>query len=456
MVAGSAVNHSSSYAGGGSMLLGFRAENARSFREQFELSLLATRVADPEVVREIPWRRNGKPVGVLPVAGVFGANGSGKSNLLRVMDDMRAFVLSSFRLGTPRSRLPTWPFRLGEDRGDAPSRYEVDLVIDGVRHRYGFRLDSSRILEEWAHWWPRGRSALLFHRRCDDVELPAGHRAGARAALSILRSNALFLSTAAAASHETFLPLFEWFQRNMRFADVNTRTVRQALTAELLEQAAYKDQTLDLLREADLGITGANKREMDPEMRERILSALSILRGEEEGSASGEEDIEFEDFEVRMLHKAGSEDVELHPSEESRGTMVWFGMIGPVIEALRDGSILLADELDASLHPYLVNVLVTLFQSKRSNPNRAQLVFNSHDVTLLGDSASHALGRDQIWFTEKGQDGGSHLYPLTDLDPRKGEAVERRYMAGRYGATPIVSRHQLESIAEPVAASADR
>lgn len=438
------------------MLLGFRAENARSFREEIELSLLATRVADAEVVREISWRGGGKPLGVLPAAGVFGPNGSGKSNLLRAMNDMRAFVLSSFRLGTPRSRLPTWPFRLGKDRGEVPSTYEVDLVIDGVRHRYGFRLDASRILQEWAHWWPHGRPALLFQREGDDVELPSGQRAGARAALGILRSNALFLSTAAAASHETLLPLFEWFQRNLLFADVNTRTARQALTAELLEHVDYQDQVLDLLREADLGITGASKQEMDPEMRERIMRALSILHGEEEGPGGGEGDFEFEDFEVSLLHEAGGEEVELHPSEESRGTMVWFGMIGPVIEALRNGSVLLADELEASLHPHLVNVLVGLFQGSRSNPNRAQLIFNSHDVTLMGDSTSHALGRDQIWFTEKGKDGGTRLYPLTDLAPRKGEAVERRYLAGRYGATPIVSRRQLESIAEPVSAGADR
>lgn len=438
------------------MLLGFRAENARSFRDRVELEMLATRVADPEVVREIAWRRNGKPVGVLPVAGIFGANGSGKSNLLRVMNDTRAFVLSSFRLGTPRSRLPTWPFRLGKDRGTSPSTYEVDLVIDGIRYEYGFRLDASHILAEWAHWWPRGRAAMLFNREGDKVELPSGQRAGARAALGILRSNALFLSTAAAASHQTFLPLFEWFQRNLLFAEVNTRAARQALTAELLEHAAYQDQVLDLLREADLGITGAKKREMDPEVRERILRALSILHGEEEGSGGEEEDFEFEDFEVSLLHESGGEEVELHPSEESRGTMVWFGMIGPVLEALRDGSVLLADELEASLHPHLVNVLVGLFQSKHSNPNRAQLIFNSHDVTLMGDSSSHSLGRDQIWFTEKREDGSTRLYPLTNLDPRKGEAIERRYLAGRYGATPIVSRRQLESIVAPADTADDR
>jgi AAA15 family ATPase/GTPase len=130
-------------------------------------------------------------------------------------------------------------------------------------------------------------------------------------------------------------------------------------------------------------------------------------------------------------------------------------MIGPVIEALRQGSVLLADELDASLHPALVNILVRLFQSTESNPRRAQLIFNSHDVTLMGDSGTHALGRDQIWFTEKGESGSTRLYPLTDLDPRKGEAVGRRYLAGRYGATPIVSAGQLERIVGAIASGAE-
>lgn len=436
-----------------SMLLAFRAENARSFWEPVELSLLATRLSDSETVREIPWREEGQPIGVLPVAAVFGANASGKSNLLRAMNDMRSFVLFSFRLGHPDGRIPTRPFRLADEQHRAPSRYEIDLVLEGVRHEYGFFIDGEQVLQEWAHSYPRGRKLMLFERKGQDVQLGRADRTKGRATQEILRKDALFVSTAAATSHPGLLPLHEWFRRNLLFADETSRTSRQALTAEMLEREGANEQVLSLLREADLGITGAMKREVDPEIRERLQRAIDVLEGNEGDVEGGEMSIEFEDFELRLKHKAGPRDVELRPDEESRGTLVWFGMIGPVIEALQDGSVLLADELDASLHPTLVHALVRLFQSKRSNPRRAQFIFNSHDVTLMGDSANHPLNRDQIWFSEKDEAGGTHLYPLTDLDPRRAEALARRYLDGRYGATPIVSLGRLEGIAEGIASS---
>lgn len=432
------------------MLLAFSAENARSFREPVELSLLVTRVSDPEVVREISWREGGKPIGVLPAAGIFGANASGKSNLLRAMSDMRDFVLHSFRKGTPGGGMPNRPFLLGGDGGKGASTYEVDLVVGGVRYEYGFRIDAERTLEEWARSLPHGRPALLFHRDGDRVQLGAAVRGKGRSIIDILRPNALFLSTAAAADNPDLLPLYEWFKRNLLLADENSRGKRQAFTAEMLDHDRTAHQVMDLLREADLGITGARRQELDPATRERIEQALRILGGEEEGSDSDDDqEIRLEDFHVRLRHQSTGGDVELSPFDESLGTLIWFGMAGPVVDSLREGSVLLADELDASLHPALVRILVQLFQSPVSNPRHAQLVFNSHDVTLMGDSGERVLARDQIWFTERDSDGGTRLYPLTDLDPRKGEAIGRRYLAGRYGATPIVSTRQMERIVEP-------
>jgi hypothetical protein len=438
---------------GPAMLIAFRAQNVRSFRGDVELSMLATRLSERGVPREIPWREGGSPLSVLPAAGIFGANASGKSNLLRAMEDMRRLVLLSFRQGKPRSRLPTKPFLLGEDEGSAPSTYQVDLVLNGVRHEYGFRIDSEHVLEEWARSYPRGREVLLLQRDEDAVQLGAQHRAKGRATEEILRSNALFLSTAAATNHPVFTPLHEWFQRNLLYADVRTRGARQLLTAEILEQEDRRQQILGLLREADLGVTDVSRRELDPEFKAKLVKVLDIFRGEDpEGDA---DELEFNDFEVRLKHRSGAREVDLPFDQESWGTMVWFGMIGLVVDALRDGSVLLADELEASLHPALVAVLVDLFQSPRSNPRRAQLIFNSHEVTLMGDSGEHPLGRDQIWLTEKDDDGSTRLYPLVDFAPRREEAIARRYLAGRYGGTPIFSPRRLERIAEPVG-DADR
>ncbi|HET9153579.1 MAG TPA: ATP-binding protein, partial [Solirubrobacterales bacterium] len=328
-----------------------------------------------------------------------------------------------------------------------PTEYEIDLILNEVRHTYGVTFDSKRVLEEWAYTYPHGRAALLFHREGDAVSLGSAGRQRGRATIDILRPNALFLSTAAATNHPALVSLFGWFTRNLWLADVDTRSARQAFTALLLERPDSKDRVLQLLREADLGITGAIRREVDdPAVRNRIAHQINVLEGSEENAEPEGSQLQFADFEVRLRHQAAEGEVELSPEDESLGTLIWFGLAGPVLDALENGAVLLADELDASLHPALVQVLVQLFQSERSNPNRAQLIFNSHDITLM---ESKILGRDQIWFTEKRPGGDSYLYPLTDWNPRKGEAVPRRYLAGRYGATPLLSRSQLERIAEP-------
>ena len=436
-----------------SVLLAFRAKNVRSFRDEFELSLLSTSLADEDVVRLVTWREGGRPIGVLPAAGVFGANASGKSNVLKAMDDMRGHVLHSFRAGSPTGGISRCPFLLDREGRGEPSRFEVDLVLEGVRHEYGFALDDERVREEWAYRYPHGKAVRLFHRRDADVELGSADRVKGRGVIELLRPNALFLSTAASANHPALLPLYAWFTRNLRLAEADSRQHRQALTTQLLDDKTRREQVLALLRAADLGITGAKMYELDPVMKERLQRAVRIIAGQEGEPDGADEGPAFDQLGVRLIH--GGE-VELDARDESLGTLVWFGLVGPVIEALADGAVLLADELDASLHPALVAELIRLFQDPKSNPRRAQLVFNSHDATILGDStSSRLLGRDQIWFTDKRADGSTRLYPLSDLDPRKEEAIGRRYLAGRYGAIPILSHQEFDASAELVT-SGDR
>ncbi len=432
-----------------SVLLSFRAVNARSFRDETELSMLSTALADRDVVRQVNWREGGSPLGVLPAAGIFGANGSGKTNVLRLMSDMRECVLHSFRSGDLSGGVLRRPFLLDPVSSKAPSRFEIDLVLEGVRHQYGFVFDSEQFLEEWAYRYPRGRAAMLFHRCGDKVDLGASNRSKGRVVLELLRPNALFLSTAASANHPALLPLYEWFGRNLHCAEAPTRSYRQAFTAQMLGDDARGKRVLDLLRAADLGVTGARTLKLDAAMRNRLERGLRILAGEEAETDGGGHMVVDEPY-VRLVHRAAQGEFELDQSHESRGALVWFSLVGPVIDALENGSVLLTDELDASLHPMLVNELVRLFQDTTTNPHRAQLILNSHDVTLLGDSQGRPLGRDQIWFTEKLEDGSTRLFPLSDLDPRKEEAIARRYMARRHGAAPILSSHDFDDVAHRI------
>lgn len=285
------------------MLLAFRGQNIRSFRDEFALELHATAMAEPGLVRHVPWRAGGKPIGVLPAAAIYGANGSGKSNVLRALHDMRSHVLFSFRQHEPDGGFPRRAFLLSEQPA-SPSRFEVDLIIEGVRHEYGFVVDDERVLEEWAIHYPQSRASLLFERTRDDVKLGTSIRSQARTTGELLRPNALFLSVDAAVRQPTLSRLSGWFARNLLLAEAESRSLRQALTTKMLEEPSTRNAVLELLRAADLGISGASRVEMDPVMSERFRRALRILDGTEAEPEPGEDGSDFEAFQVRLAHRA--------------------------------------------------------------------------------------------------------------------------------------------------------
>lgn len=437
-----------------SMLLEFRATNVRSFRDPLELSLQATAMAEDGVPRGVPWREGTKhPLRVLPAAGIFGANASGKTNLLRVMDDMRRIVLTSFRNPSRGARIPRKPFRLDPDAEKEPSEFSVDLILNGIRHEYGFHVDDNRVIEEWARRYPHGKAATLFRRRGDHVELGESNRAKGRAVTEILRPNSLYLSAAAAANHSDLLPLYEWFESNLILCEAGTREARWMHTSQMLTHDESRARVLDMLHAADLGITDARPRKPDPELVERIKTALRALSGPDDESSISVDVSEDSFMGLTLSHRGSHGTVDFDVSDESLGSLVWLGLVGPVLDTLSGGTVMLADELESSLHPVLVAQLVRTFQDPVSNPKGAQLIFNSHEAGLLGNSVGERiLGRDQVWFTEKLQDGRSRLYPLTDLNPRKDEALSRRYLTGRYGATPIISDAEFTALAALVSA----
>ena len=126
--------------------------------------------------------------------------------------------------------------------------------------------------------------------------------------------------------------------------------------------------------------------------------------------------------------------------EESKGTRILIDSAGAWLNVLNNGEVILYDELDTSLHPLMTRFLIRLFHSRTTNPNNAQLIFTTHDTSLLdGD----LFRRDQVWFVEKDEKSASHVYPLSDFSPRKDEALERGYLKGRYGALPFIGELKL-------------
>jgi uncharacterized protein len=448
------------------MLLAFRACNARSFRDPIALSLEGTALSEDGVPREIPWREGetrSSEVSVLPAAGVFGANASGKTNLLRVMDDMRDFVKYSFQFSNKRKagrerplRGLRRPFRLDKSLEDQPSMYEIDVIIAGVRHVYGFEVDDSRVLSEWAIRFPRGKAATIFRRDRDSLYV---RTTGASALKQLVKPEILVLSIAQAVDYPDLEPLYSWFDSNLIFASASSREMRWRETLQYMTDDNRRSQVLQLLRVADLGITDAHPENPEPEQLEHMQKLMSAIRGALPMDELGEDEREellAADLDtiigIRFSHQAAHGIVQFEGSDESLGTLVWLGLIAPVLAALANGTVLLVDEIESSLHPKLVAELVTMFQRPVSNPNNAQLIFNSHEARLLGNSAQdRIIGRDQVWFTEKLKDGSTRLYPLSDSSPRREEAIARRYMEGRYGGTPLISHAEFTALAKAIA-----
>ncbi|MEU0626910.1 ATP-binding protein [Streptomyces sp. NPDC005989] len=409
------------------MLLRFRVANHRSIRDECELSLIGPDHGDGNA-RATGLRHDGHDVSALPVLGIFGSNAAGKSNMLSALSDMRHAVRTSFADWTKSPGVPREPFKLDPACAEETSLYEVDLSLgrSGTRFTYGFELSDKRVEAEWLHAYPGGKRETWFDREAGRPDAEGGEFVfegegfkGNRELLeSVTRKDALFLSTAVTLNDPQLFALHRWFLDNLWLVtpgeDVGHRT---RWTLDLIEQNAkdgYRERVLHLLAAADLGVTGM--------------------------------DIDPETGAVRLRHRAadGTDTPLDFLTEESFGTHAWFAFLGPMLAVLDRGAVLLVDELDSSLHPTLAAEVVRIFQDPKANPRNAQLIFTTHDATLLGSEVlDRPLAREQVWIAAKDRSGATEVYPLTAAHPKDGENLERGYLRGRYGGVPRVSAGEI-------------
>lgn len=398
------------------MLRSFRLANHRSFADEQELLLMPSSGSDERAV--------------VPVTAVYGANASGKSNLLDGLQFMRSAVLWSFTRWEAEGAIPRRPFRLRPGWRAEPSLFTVEIVADAVTYTYGFTLNDDEILEEWLYAYPEKRKRVLFERTGGDVKFGTTVSRELKPRLELLeeitRPNALFLSACAQVQIAELTPVYHWFRRlQMRIGSPSPTSDR--LAEQIARLYRRKPDALARIRSlvvsADVGISDLLLEEDDD----------PVHAEETKGSLF--------DFDVRPELKVvhGLDDVPFDLDEESAGTLSWLTMLPMILDALDDGQLVAVDEIDTSLHPLLTAQFVRLFHSAETNPNGAQLIFTSHDSSLLGTMiGDQILHRDEIWFVEKVKDGSSALYPLTDFKPREGQNIERRYLGGSYGAVPVL------------------
>jgi uncharacterized protein len=439
------------------MLLRFRVSNHRSIRDEAELSLVSTSFKGTAPAGA-DWRK-----ATLRVAGVYGPNASGKSNLLDAIDFACSAVRSSATAWGDADTFPFTPFYLDETHRDASSLYEFDLVVDGVRYTYGFNSNREGIQHEWLYSFPRGRRRRLFERTSPDAaetefsrELPGENVTIAR----LTRPGALFLSAAANNNHRLLGAVQHHISRDIVYARYSNadQSSRMNWARNLLEQPAILLRTQSLLRFADVGIEEVRLK--DEEFDEKINMLQRVLESIRKGQAGGvtmsqeaagtplDSDVEIVDRmqkSLRFMHTGAGKSYSLAAADESSGTLAWLSLAVPALFALDSGQTLMVDELDASLHPRLSSALIGMFKDGVINSSGAQLVFTSHDATLLGLFAQSPLTKEEIWFCEKDNSGATDLYALAEFPTRKEDNFERRYLQGRYGAVPMVSTEELRS-----------
>jgi energy-coupling factor transporter ATP-binding protein EcfA2 len=399
------------------MLLRFKFSNFRSFRSEQELSLVAGSLNDhSEGVFEIP----GLKERALPVAAIYGANASGKTTVLRALQFMNRVIRQSHRLWEPEQPIPLEPFA-GEGP-ETPTRFGVDFIHAGIRHQYGFAVNSAAVLEEWLHVYPKGKKQTWFNRKAGSPISFGEKLAGENRVIEQLtRNNSLFLSAAAQNNHEMLLPVYDWFWTNLVFV-TGDRSEETKQTIKMCEEDRETRALITrLLSGADLGIADLTITTKRPStLAEKI--ADSMLQHPPARS-------------VKLVHRINGGLLPLELEQESAGTAAYLALLGPLVEALRWGGVICIDELYSSLHPLIATEIMRFFENRGQNPRGAQLIFNTHDANLLNTGI---LRRDQIWFTEKDAKGESHLYPLTDFKPRRQENLESGYLQGRYGAIPFI------------------
>jgi uncharacterized protein len=410
------------------MLLEFTTGNYRSFRDKVTLSLVASRddsLEDENVGTTCEYR-------AVRAAAIYGPNGSGKSNLLLAFNRMRRWVLNSSKDSQHGESIPVAPFRLNTRTEAAPSFFEVIFLAGTQKYRYGFEATAEMVLSEWLLVQVASiRETTLFVRQNGEIKPGTDFREG-KGLEERTRPNALFLSVVAQFNGKIAGEVVAWFEAIRGISGLQEGPTTR-FRSDTLGNPANLGIIREMIRQADVGIEDIRERSVDPAqlrlafpvdlpepMRERMLEdmrrpELKTYHRKFDGDQRTEELVEFD-----------------LARDESAGTRKFVQLLGPFLDALQRGSLLVVDEFEARLHPKLSRTLVRLFNSAVNQKN-SQLVFASHDPGLL---SPRYLRRDQVWFVEKDEAGASSLYPLSDFSVRKGALFEKEYLAGEFGAIP--------------------
>ncbi len=420
------------------MLIKFIVKNHRSIRDEQMFSTVALKPKSKTKLLENNFFTSpfSKSIKLAKTSAMFGTNAAGKSNFIDALEFMRHIVLNSNRFQTGDS-LPTPPFLFDDNSKNSDSEYEVEFVQRGIRYQFGFTCNANTITEEWVLAWPKGSQQLWYERfygedNKEDYKFGPNFKGSKKLWRESTGPSTLFLSRAAEHNSEQLKPVIEWFKKLIILG--HRKEFSFTMTADYCEEPKNKVKVIDFFKKFDLPIQDINitEEKIDTNVQKEVRSFLDRLTPDPASIPPLPE--KAKRVNISHVNRKTGKKYTLPLDLESEGTKKMFSYAQPILDALQTGRVFIIDEMSNSFHTNLSKAIVHLFNSGENKAN-AQLIFTTHDTSMLNPKL---LRRDQIWFIDKDDEEASYLTPLTDYKPRGEEALEKNYLAGKYGAVPFI------------------
>ncbi len=419
------------------MLIRFSVGNCLSFAEKQTLDMTAVKTCK-ERLEENTFKCCDETL--LKSAVVYGANASGKSNLIRAFHFFSHLAIFSSKDSVSSEEILVVPFLFNQWSRGEPSKFEIEFFTDQKKYRYGFHATSQKIVREWLYEQDKAAFVRAFDGVNDIIQVEKLWKK-AQGLEERTRKNALFLSVCAQFAVPEAEKILDFFINKLHVIAGENPISLEDYTSNQIDSGKYREDILDFLRNADT----------------HIVDLIVDKQEQKKPVPPNREHQEY--FDINSLHnvydKSGQAVAKIElPFDllESLGTQKAFALAGPIINSLKTGSVLIVDELDSRLHPIFTRQIVKLFNSNKTNPLNAQLVFNTHDTNLLScklyddktKKEEYMLRRDQIYFVEKDNVEATHMYSLIefkkkgDKKVRNDASFEKDYLNGIYGAIPYI------------------
>ena len=433
------------------MLIEFKFTNYRSFRDETVLSMEAMGLGTYKSCL-IPFRNKR----LLPAAAIYGKNGGGKSNVIRAFWLAVQFIRNAQRTQHENAPIPVQPFLLNDTSRNEPTSFEFIYTIADVKYVYGFSATKKEIFKEYLYYAPKGQLSMVFERDHQNFMFRDNSEKKRRQLISeAVGPNQLYFAIACTMNESACQKAMSWFRENIFFSRDYTD-----IPSQLIEYSEKPDMLAAIKKyaeNADVGIQDMNFEFRNEEIKDAsntgdipsgIVAALTqFAKALSDISNTSEIKLQRSEVNATSYHRGvrsdGSEALfELQLADESDGTRKLMALAPAIERALEFGGLLLVDELEKEMHPLMVEMIVSKFQSQSSNPNHAQIIFTTHDTELLN---MNILRKDQLYFADKSKkDGASELYSISELQTPTNENIRKGYLLGKYGGTPDIEIEEVE------------